>query len=288
MGKRMRAAKAGLVCMAVAGATLVFGACRDSTQKSVAEARAHVAELTKLVEDDVAEVRSGLPRGARLLGKLWTDAPRLEDDPKELELALMSAREKVQDLRVAKSTFFALARPDGVVLRNDRDQDLMAGKPLFGAYPELRGALSKYVETSGSLREAAGMVGRADAQWVAAHPVVAGAETRGLYVTGWSWSSYAYRLENALRGSIRSSVGERGKMPLVYVFVVSGKAAYAAPAAPDVNVDAVAKQDALSRILGDAVFATSLEITGRSFGLAVRRTPALGRDVGVAVLRSET
>ena len=39
---------------------------------------------------------------------------------------------------------------------------------------------------------------------------------------------------------------------------------------------------------GDAAFSTTLEVTGRSYGLSVRRAPALGSDVAIAVLRSET
>lgn len=167
----------------------------------------------------------------------------------------------------------------------------MAGKSLFAAFPALTAAKEKYTETSGSMLEAAGVrAPRSDGQWIAGSPVRVGGTTRALYVTGWSWASYAYRLEFALRSKIRSELmGKREENePLVYVFVVVGKAVYGAPVTPEVSAAAVAGIDPLGKVKGDEVIAERLELTGRGYGLAVRRTPALGPDVGIAVLRSET
>jgi hypothetical protein len=127
-----------------------------------------------------------------------------------------------------------------------------------------------------------------DGQWVAAHPVSLDGAVKGLYVTGWSWSAYAYRLENAVRGKVKSDIGKDAREPLIYVYVVVADAAYGAPVSPEVNAKAILDQKPLGKIQGEAVFATSLEITGRDFGLAVKATPVLGKDVAVAVLRSET
>ena len=107
-------------------------------------------------------------------------------------------------------------------------------------------------------------------------------QVRGLYVTGWSWSAYAYRLENQLRSQVRSGLGEGDKEPLVYVYMVVEKEVYGAPVSPDVNARAVKERN----------FKTpaklELEITGRAFGMAYAPAPAFGPDVGIAVLRSET
>jgi hypothetical protein len=199
---------------------------------------------------------------------------------------LERAREKVQDLRVAKSTFFALVDPDGTVLRNDREQDLMAGKSMFAAFPELKkAAAGSYVETRGSMPEASEVKGRPDAQWIAAQPIAVDGSVKGLYVTGWSWSAYAYRLENSVRGAARD---EGAKEPLLYVYVVVENDVYGAPISPEINAQKIAEQKPLDKIQGDAPFTAELEITGRDFGLVVRAAPALGPKVGVAVLRSET
>jgi hypothetical protein len=162
----------------------------------------------------------------------------------------------------------------------------MAGKSLFAAFPELKkAATGTYVETHGSLPEASEVKGRSDGQWIAAQPISALGAVKGLYVTGWSWSAYAYRLENSVRGAARD---EGAKEPLLYVYVVVENDVYGAPISPEVNAQKIAEQKPLDKIQGDAPFTAELEITGRDFGLAVRAAPALGPKVGIAVLRSET
>jgi hypothetical protein len=264
---------------------LSIAACQNKGKVSLEHARAHADELAKIVREDVEEVRRGLPDGAKHLAKLYESERAPKDDLPEVRAALERARGKVQDLRVAKSTFFALVDPSGQVLRNDQEQDLMVGKKIFSSFPELEKALSgKYVETRGSMPEAARVKGP-DGQWVAAQPIVSGGATKGLYVTGWSWSAYAYRLENAVRSGVR---GKSDRDPLIYVYVVVDADVYGAPISPEVNAKAIAEQKPMSKIQGEGVHEATLEITGRDFGLAVKGTPALGPAVGVAVLRSET
>ena len=273
---------------AVLGVGVAVAGCSRNSEKPLEHTKAHVAFLQKAVTADVAEVRAGLPEGAKHLTSLFEKDARPSEDLQAVRDALEKARGKVQDLRVAKSTFFAVVDPKGQVLRNDQEQDLMAGKNIFASFPKLKQALAgKYVETSGAMPEAAGVKG-ADGQWVAAHPISVGGKTTGLYVTGWSWSSYAYRLENSLRSELRGALSsEHDKLPLVYVYVVVADAAYGAPVSPQVNATAILEQKPLTK-LKDGVFATKLEITDRQFTLAVGKTGALGPDVGVAVLRSET
>lgn len=243
--------------------------------------------LAQAVRTDLEEVRTGLPKGADHL-KEYLKAGKYED-PRESLQVLNTARNKVQDLRVAKSTFFALVDPSGTILRSDQEHDALAGKQLFSAFPELKAALTgKYVETRGELPEAAEVRGRKDGQWVAGLGVMDSGETRGLYVAGWSWSAYAYRLENQLRSSLRSAPDSGKKEPLVYVYVVVGKDVFGAPVSPDINARVVAEEGFLEKAAGSAVVSATREITGRDFGLAFQRTPELGADVGVAVVRSET
>jgi hypothetical protein len=270
---------------------IMLPACGNTGRISAEQARAHVVFLTETVAKDVEEVRSGLPPGADAVAASWKAQPGLEADLKAVRDALEGARRKVQDLRVAKSTFFALADAGGTVLRNDQEQDRMAGKALFASFPALVAASEHYTETTGSMPEASGVrAPRADGQWVAASPVRVDGATRGLYVTGWSWASYAYRLEFALRSRIRSELmGKRGeKEPLIYVFVVVGKAAYGAPVTPEVSAATVAERGGLAKATGTEPFTEQLEITGRTYGLSVGRAPSLGPDIGIAVLRSET
>lgn len=264
-------------------------ACTPSSKVSEAKAKTHVAFLAKAVKEDVQEVRNGLPKGAPHMAPLYKNNAKPSDDLEAVRGQLELARSKVQDLRVAKSTFFALATLSGVVIRNNREQDRMAGKGLFKAFPKLaEAAKGKYVETTGSMRAAASVRGP-DGEWVAATAVEQDGKPVGLYVTGWSWSAYAYRLENAIRDEVTGDVSKHGgKMPLLYVYMVVGKNAYGAPVSPRVNAKAIEKLDPMSHIKGEGVYGTQLNITGRDFGLAVKGLPILGPHIGVAVLRSET
>ncbi|HMA97680.1 MAG TPA: hypothetical protein VKP30_33575 [Polyangiaceae bacterium] len=277
------------VLLAAFALILLLG-CSKSVETSVALAREHVAMLVTVAGTDVEELQRGLPEGAKHLQQLYSSKVPPRDSLSEVREQLDRARNKVQDLRVAKSTFFVVAEPNGTVLRSDREPDLMAGRNLFTSFPTIRDTLKgTSVVTRGEMPEAAGVKGRRDGQFVVSTPIVADNAVVGVYASGWSWSAYAFRLQNALLSEVRSRrKSEREKEPLLYVYLVVDDSVFGAPSAPEVNAEAIRKLSMLTRINGDQVFATPLEVTGREFGLAVRRAPSLGQNVAVAVLRSET
>jgi hypothetical protein len=270
------------------GCALCFVSCKKASAVSAEKSKATLANLAKSIETDVGEVRTGLPQAAPLLAAAFAGDKRPADDAAAAKELLQRARGRVQDLRVAKSTFFALVDPAGLILRTDRDQDSMAGKNMFEAFPELKLAATKYVETRGSMPEASEVRGRGDGQWVAGTAIMSEGQLKGIYATGWSWSAYAYRLENAARSSARSDVAEGGKLPLLYVYITVADNVYGAPISPDVNARIIKETAPISKVPPTGVATFEVEITGRDFGLAIQRTPALGNDVAVSVLRSET
>ncbi len=275
------------VCVATA-AFLAFG-CEDTVKKSRTLALAHAEYLVPVAAADVQEVRTGLPLGERELRILFADDKDASRDPQAAQAALERARLKVLELRLAKSTFFAVATPDGTIIRNDQSQDLMAGENFHSAWASLRdvGENGRYKETLGSFAPANGVKGKPDAQWVAAVGIRPDdtQKPKGVYLTGWAWSLYCRRLEAALATRIADT--EEGKRPLVYVFVVVGQKVYGTGPSPEVNAQAIAALDPVAA-LSEGTFSAALEITGRSFGLGVARAPALGEGVAIAVLRSET
>ncbi|HWO14973.1 MAG TPA: hypothetical protein VNN80_35970 [Polyangiaceae bacterium] len=270
---------------------LVLLGCEQTDDASVGLALAHARDLTSVARRDVDEVRKGLPLGAQELGKRWAaSGADLVGDGVAARDALDHARNKVQDLRVAKSTFFALATPDGHVVRNDREQDLMAGAALFGPFPALAAAASgRYVEALGVMPEAHGVRGKPDGEWLAAIGVEVGGQVRGLYVTGWAWSSYAARLEFSLRSRLTIELaGKRENMPLLYAFMLVEDAVYGAPEAPEVNAQAIAAKQPLSNLTPEGSYSGLIDITGRRFALGVQVVPELALRVAIGVLRSET
>jgi hypothetical protein len=265
-----------------------LGGCSKTGETSRVKAHAAVEELAKAAVVDVDEVRRGLPLGAKELESFFAD-DKAQGDAAAAKQALERARSHVQDLRIAKSTFFLLADKSGLILRSDQEHDALASKNLFAAFDLKAATTGKYVEARGSMPEAASVRGRSDGQWTAAAPVLKGTDVIGIYATGWSWSAYAYRLENQLRSRVRSEATDAGtKEPLVYVYVVVEKEAYGAPISPDVNAKAVKDSGLMGRANGETVVDTAQEIDGRDFGIALRRVPALGPDVAIAVVRSET
>lgn len=265
-------------------------ACNRSVETSVAQARQHVSLLVDVSATDVDELQKGLPEGATELRSLYKEKIAPKDDLEAVRKQLGRARNHVQDLRVAKSTFFALIDRDGTILRSDREPDLMSGKNLFSAFPETRQSLDgKLVISRGEMPEASGVKGRKDGQFVVSVPVGTAGAVDAVYASGWSWAAYAYRLQNALIADVRGKrKNDREKDPLMYVYIAVDDAVFGAPQAPEVNAEAIRGLAPLSKVSGDEVFAAPLEVTGRDFGLALRRAPRLGPNVAVAVLRSET
>jgi len=71
------------------------------------------------------------------------------------------------------------------------------------------------------------------------------------------------------------------------VFVFAASKVYGAPVTPLVNAEALERLGLSTKTDQGVVFHQTLEITGRTYGVAARRAPKMGADVGVVVLRSE-
>jgi hypothetical protein len=280
-----------LLAYAVASALVVSAAgCEDSRAAAEQKAADAVAKLLPTVKEDVEQVRRGLPQGAAKLATL------IEADPGAnlpgLQRAIQGARGAVKDLDVAKSTFFSFTDATGTVLRSEADPDLLAGKSVIAAFPELKKATdpsSGNVEAFGEMQEMRGLRNGQDYQWVVAHPVKdAGGQLKGLFVTGWSFRRFAYHLEETAKRDLIDAVQKESKkkVPLIYVFAIKGKKAYGAPVTPDVNAQAVEGLDLIAKT-ASGPYRGSVDITGRTFGVAAQRTPELGDDAALAVIMSE-
>lgn len=283
--------RAGMARLALMGCLLlgVPLGCENTAQRSVEQAKSQVAFLAETAARDVSEVREGLPGGAKHLEELFRAAHPGLPDPQAAAKAMARARDADPKLRVAKSTFFAVTALDGQVLRAEPPPDDLTGKNLWEPFPGLKAAPNAgYAEARGRMAEVAGVRGKDDAQWVAAAVVRVDGEPRGVYVAGWSWSAYAYRLETALRSKVLTESQQGDKIPLLYVYVVVGKDVFGAPVAPVVNAKAIAELDPIAKLQEGQPFTAEMKIEGRAFGLAVLPVTQLGDDVAIAVLRSET
>jgi hypothetical protein len=267
--------------------SLASAACDEAKKHAEQSAADALAKLEPVVKEDVAQVRRGLPEGAAKLGPMLD--PDTLTDLLRLQKAITRTRSLVQDLDVAKGTFFSFADKDGKVVRSETDPDQLADKSLLPAFPALRKATAGYVETWGEMAELRGVRNGPDIVWAAAAPVKDDkGQPKGLFVTGWSLRAYAKRLENSALSIVREAAEKAGKKnpPVVYVFIVKGKTAYGAPLAPDVNAQTLEGLDLLSKT-ATGPYRGSVEITSRPFGVAGARAPDLGDDVVLAVLATE-
>jgi hypothetical protein len=246
--------------------------------------------LAPLVDKDVQEVAKGLPEGAKRLSGLFAKG----DDPRSnlpaVRKELMRIRRDVPDLLVAKSTFFALVDDKGVAIRNDLEQDVMAGQNITQIFPALADAMKGgYAATTGAFPGPPGPAGP-DKDWVAGAGIKRDdGAVAGMVITGWTYRAFARHLQESLERDIKQKLldsKDMGKMPIVYVAVFDASGVYTAPKTPQVNEKALADQHLLDATKAGSAKGT-VTITDRAFGWAATRTPSLAPDTGVAVLRSE-
>jgi hypothetical protein len=192
-------------------------------------------------------------------------------------------------LNIAKSTFFALADPSGIAIRNDLEEDVMAGQNLVALFPALARATDGFVTTTGSFPNAQTKAGP-DEDWIAGAPVKrADHSTGALLVTGWSYRYFARHLQEALKTLLldqAKAAGNEGKLPVYYAALFDRTGVYSAPLTPVIDEQALAKEDLVART-ASGPYRGTLTITDRSFGFAAQRTPKLAPDTGIVVLRSD-
>jgi hypothetical protein len=269
---------------------LLAPGCRDQAKVSAKYAARDVADLAALVDRDVDEVERGLPEGAKRLAPLLTSQTDPKDNVPEVRRALLRVRREVLDLTMAKSTFFALADPSGVAIRNDLEQDVMAGQNLFAIFPALTKATTGFVSTVGAFPNISTKNGP-DRDWVAAVPVRRGDGSLGaLFVTGWTYRYFARHLQESLndRLTVRAKAGEvDGRLPVFYAFIFDASGVYGAPLTPALDEKALVGENLEAKTAAGPV-QSGITIEDRAFGYAAVRTPRLGADLGIVVLRSET
>jgi hypothetical protein len=274
---------AGFAAIALAG-------CKDQAKVSAARAAENAVQLGALVDKDLGEVERGLPAGAKKLGPLVANGADPSKDVAGVRHALGKVRREVPDLDIAKSTFFALADANGVAIRNDLEEDVMAGQNLITIFPELAKAKDGYVTTTGKFPGQPPKQGP-DEDWMAGAPVKREDGTTGaIFVTGWTYRFFARHLQESLKDRLADEAksGQHdGKVPVFYVAVFDKTGVFTAPLTPEVDAKALTEQDLVSKTASGPAQGT-LNLTDRSFGWAALRTPKMAPDTGIVVLRSET
>ena len=278
----------GVLFLASAPAWLSLSGCRNKEEELKGKLLPALDEVLPLVDRDTKQVREGLPKGAALMTKHLDEEPAA--DLEGVKRAIENARAGVDELEVAKSSFFIFVAPDGMVLRGQTEPDLPAGKSLTDAVPEAKKFLDEdagLVEVWGYMEGLRGVNKGGDKQWIVGHPVKSSdGKLLGAFVTGWSLRKYAEYLENHVKIHLTKTAEDPKKpIPLVYVLLVKGKEAYGAAVTPVENATAVAELGIVDKVKGGS-HESVIELDGRRFLLAAKPMPALGEDVAVVLLMS--
>jgi hypothetical protein len=271
------------------GALPLLAGCKDQGKISAQRASESASALAKLTETDIGEVERGLPEGAKRLAPLFAKNADLTQDVGAVRTALAKTRRDVPDLAVAKTTFLALADGSGVAIRNNLEEDVMAGKNLLTVFPELAKAQAgSFLVTTGAFPGQT--IKEQDRDWIAAAPVKGDdGKVVGLFVTGWTYRRLAYRLHESLKHDLEEQLkkdGDTTKLPIFYVAVFDKTGVYSPPQTPAVNEKALADADLVGKTTAGPAQGV-LDITERAFGYGAVRVPKLGPEAGVVVLRSE-
>jgi hypothetical protein len=274
-----------VVCLLALG----FFGCKDQGKITAQRAQENASSMAKLAETDVAEIERGLPEGAKKLSAIYVKGADLRQDPPAVRTALIKVRRDVPDLNIAKSTFFALADDKGVAIRNNLEQDAMAGQNLMLVFPELsKVGQSPFVVTTGAFAGTSTPT-VPDKDWIAAVPVKIDDKVVGIFLTGWSFRRFAFHLQESLKHDLAEQLQkdhDTGKLPILYVMVFDKSGVYGAPQTPAVNEKALTDVDLVGKTATGPAQGV-LNITDRDFGYGAARVPKLGVDTGIVVLRSD-
>jgi len=277
--------------LAAIGVLSLFGlaltACKEEAKVTSQKAADQALWAEKKNEDDVAKISTGLSEGAKKFAPIFLNGGDPHADPQEVRAILFRARHDVPELNAAKTTFSVLIDPQGIGVRNDLEQDSMAGANLFATFPSLKNPKDGFATATGAFKSQSG---QSDREWVGAVPVKKqDGSVGGYYLTGWTFRQYAFQLQDAMKQKMNDdlAVAKSGaKLPVFYVMMFDALGAYGAPMTPDVNESQVHALDLVSKT-ASAPAQGIVNISDRDFGYAAMRTPALGPDIGVIVLRSE-
>jgi len=275
-----------LVALAAAAA---LPGCKDEGKASEQSATRALASISHLIDEDVSELTRGMPEGAKQLTSLYAHGADPQKDLPAVRAGLRRIRGEVPDLTRSKTTFFALTDAHGIAIRNDLEQDVMAGQNVWALFPELAKTQGGgFVAATGLFAGARGP--EPDRDWVAAVPV---ADDHGAFagtlLAGWTMRRFANHLQESIRHDLAEALSKAkdpGKLPIVYVTIFDRAGVFAAPLTPAVNEKALVDLDLVGKTQAGPAHGV-LSITDRDFGYAAQRAPSLEPEGGVAILWSE-
>lgn len=270
-------------------ALLALAGCKDDPKAIAQKAADQETQALALNDANVAKVKAGLVQGAEKLRSLYANGADPHQDPPAVRAALFANRAEVPELNAAKTTFSALVDANGIGVRNDLEQDAMAGRNVGAAFPALKSVISGFTTTTGAF-DLPGPPAPPNRQWIGVAPVTKpDGSTGGLYIAGWTYRQYAYLLQDTLRARMEGEIDKAkstAKVPIFYVMIFDASGVYGTTMAPDVNEKAMSDLDLLAKTAAGPAQGV-VNVSDRDYGWAAARAPSLGANIGIVTMRSD-
>lgn len=277
---------------------LVLAGCKSKAQRQAEIAVGDADRLGKIVADRHVDALSrALPKAADALAAKLGDKADVHADTAALGAAFVDARNKTDDLRSAKRSYYVITDDKGEIAWVDDDNWLVVGRKLAATFAPVKQVLEGAPYATGSGRY--GGAAEDALSFVEAAPIKKADKTVGALVAVWEAHEAAEDLQRQLATELamksvqpKTRVKPKDKRALqldapdVWVAVFHGKNVYFQEDAPQPLEDATKALDLAGKTSGGAWHGT-YDVMNKGWGAAAKRLPALGPDVGVAVLRLE-
>lgn len=269
---------------------LLLFACSSEAENRRLESRAEKegVRVERELEEFVALTTKGLNKYASKL------APSLEEpegDPRrrmafpiirKLRSATAARGENDFDLLTAGLLFVAVLDGEGKFVVRDEGPEKMYREDLRPRFSAVRDALAGRTACSSGL-----VPGNDYAVALVAVPIQKEGRTLGAFIGVASFPSLARRAERLRSQQAQGIDGGIAAAPTVRVSMFWKNKVHPGSIQPELDPTVPRMAVRRSRLAKARVFTDFVSVQARGFGMTVRRTPALGDDVGVIVWRAE-
>jgi len=272
--------------------------CKSKAQKQAEAAMPDLGRIEKLVSDrHVDSIARALPIAAGALAAK-IDKGLDVDQGKIVGAAFDEIRNKSEDLRSAKRSYYALADLNGDIVWVDDPNWVVVGRKLGVAFPEVKELLAGKKKYAAG----AGRYGGADPEALTlfeASPILKGEAALGLLVSAWEVHEIAEDLQRQLqtdlamktvKPKVRAKPKDKYQLALdtpdLWVAVFGKDYLWMQEGVPQQLEDG-AKAIGLYAKTAGGPWSGTFDVLNRGWGAAAKRVAALGPDMGLAVLRND-
>jgi len=281
-------------------ATSTALACKSKAQKQADVAVADIARLEKLLaERHVDAMSRALPVAGETLGAKFAEGKEIHPtEAGALGPIFDELRNKTDDLRSAKRSYYAITDLGGEIVWVDDPNWLVIGRKAGLAFAKLEAILAGKEKYAAG----AGRYGGADPEALTlfeAAPIVRSGKTIGGLLAAWEIHEAAEDMQRQLQTELamktvkpktRAKAKDKYQLvldtPDLWVACFNEKYVYLQEGAPQTLEDG-AKSIGLFGKTASGPYTGTFDVLNRGWGVSAKRTPSLGEGMGIAVLRHE-